>query len=183
MEMGIMKALKVVKPADDSVQLKPPFKRAAEIERLIEFYFDQPIGTITPYRRIGEIIGEDPQGKGRSILYRARLILIRDYQIVIDVITNVGTQRLSDTEIVQTSTGDISKLRRATQRYSRKLGCAKPDRVAQELRSRYLANISLLGAIQLAISLPAVRQVADRALQAGARINPGQLFEVLSRMK
>jgi hypothetical protein len=182
MEMG-MKALKVVKPAEDSVRLKPPFKRAAEIERLIEFYFDQPIGAITSYAAIREIIGEDPQGKGRSILYRARLILIRDYQIVIDVITNVGTQRLSDTEIVQTSTGDISKLRRASMRYGRKLGCAKPDRVTQELRNRYMTNISLLGAIQLASSLPAIRQVEDRALQAGARINPGELFQVLSRMK
>lgn len=172
--------LKIAQP-EDLKAVKPPFKRAAEVAALVEFFFDQAQGTITTYRQIKEIINEDPQGpKGHSILYRARQILVREYRIVVDVIPNVGAQRLSDLEIVETSDSGIGKIRRGTERESLKLACANIDILSQEIRTKFFANISLFGALKLATSIGGRRIIEEQAEKAASFINPGRIFKSLS---
>jgi hypothetical protein len=129
-------------------------------------------GEIVPYPELAEIIGRDVQrGKGYSSALSARNMLLNESpRIVIEAVAKEGLKRLTDHECAMIGPSVINGIRRKVRKGAKKLAAVQNfDGLTREEKVAHNTGLSMLGAIQQAVSAKAVGRIekeVERAVQA-----------------
>jgi len=125
----------------------PDFQLSADTRFLMQRLRSLPIGGTITYEALGQEIGRKVHG-GLPALGSARRILLRDDNMVFDVIMGEGLKRLNDVEIVGTSHRTAKKIKRAAQRGVRTLTAVGDfSALPREAQMRHTAAVSVFGVI------------------------------------
>jgi hypothetical protein len=137
------------------------FQCSIETKWLIDRGRRLQVGEVVTYEELSKLIGIDVREEGRGALRSARNILLRDEQIVLDSVPNVGLKRSSDSEIVQSAGAVFSKLRRGAQRGVQRLtAVADFDRLSDADKLAHNASVSALAVIKLMGKPKSVERIA-----------------------
>jgi hypothetical protein len=121
------------------------FRRGFDVQTLVDTLAKLPIGgTLSVEELAGQLRLDKNSGKFRAALASARRIVQTEARIV--VACEHGTlTRLDDSGIVQVATGSIQRIRRASVRSLKKLGCADYDKLDNAAKAKHDAAASHLG--------------------------------------
>ena len=121
------------------------FRRGYDVQTLVDILAKVPIGgTLSVEELAGQLRLDKNSGKFRAALASARRIVQTEARIV--VACEHGTlTRLNDSGIVQVATGAIQRIRRASVRSLKKLGCADYDKLDNAAKAKHDAAASHLG--------------------------------------
>jgi hypothetical protein len=128
------------------------FQCSIETKWLIDRGRRLQVGEVVTYEELSKLIGIDVREEGRGALRSARNILLRDEQIVLDSVPNVGLKRSSDSEIVQ-SAGAQRGVQRLT-------AVADFDRLSDADKLAHNASVSALAVIKLMGKPKSVERIA-----------------------
>lgn len=154
------------------------FQASAEAQAITKLLAGVEVGGKVTYEEIITAAGakiEDGIEPVRSFLYTAQRHLQREKNIIFDVITGVGIQRLADGQIVSKSKAKMDNVRRHAHRAAKTLACADLEKLTPSQKNEALCLQSQMGAVQLAASLKAQHQIQQK-LEQGKRLEVGNII-------
>jgi hypothetical protein len=123
------------------------FQLSADTRFLMQKLRSLQIGDTITYKDLATEIGKPVTG-ALPALASARRILLRDENMVFDIVRGDGLKRLNDVEIVGTSHRTAKKIKRAAQRGVRTLtAVADFSALPREAQMRHTAAVSVFGVI------------------------------------
>lgn len=126
---------------------RPTFQLSADARFLIQRLQKVAVGETVSYRDLLEVTGRKTPNEIRGALGTARRILEREHR-VFGAIRGYGLKRLSDTEVVATSTATARKIRNAARRGVKTLeAVADFSSLPRSDQMRHSASVSVLGAV------------------------------------
>lgn len=147
---------------------KPAFQMSADARFLIQRLQKLAVGETVTYRDLLDATGRSSLQEIRSALRTARRALEREHKAFGTVI-GFGLKRLSDPEVVATSSATARKIRGAARRGVRTLeAVADFSSLPRPDQMRHSASMSIFGAIASLTSetkIARVEQFVDRDLQ------------------
>lgn len=140
-----------------------------DVAKLYEHLSGCAIGEITPYEQLSQLLGYGIRGKP-YILQQARRRLQDDLRYVFATITNVGVQRMTDVEIVNTGSRSVVQIRDRAHRAAKTLACVQDfDAMPNDQKLAHNTSLSILGALSMALGPECIKRVeaaTGKALQA-----------------
>jgi hypothetical protein len=97
------------------------YSQSLETQQLVKVLADKAHDPLFTYEEIEKASGVDPR-KSQAALASARRIVLRDHGIVFVTVRKVGIKRATDSEIVDGSSSDLSRIRNTSRRALKKLG-------------------------------------------------------------
>jgi hypothetical protein len=156
---------------------RPNFVLSAETQAIIRRLETAEVGRTITYQELCLACGSDPlRGPDpiRGSLETARRRLQRTKNYVFAPVTGIGLQRLSDSQVVPCVKRKLEGLRRGARRAAQTLACADFEKLSPTQQTDARTLQAQTGAIQLASSLQAERQIEQRIIQ-GHRLEVGNI--------
>lgn len=123
------------------------------------------VGDIITYATMSELIGRNIQDR-RWFLTTALNSLLNElppHRKVFSAIENIGVKRLSDEEIVaSSSTRYTKKLRRASRKEAKRIAAVEVDNLSRENQTALFTAQSLIGAISTVTKSSMVERIATK---------------------
>ncbi len=138
------------------------------------------VNELVPYSELKEIIQRDPQRAGYSLVGTARRMLIRQDQILFEVIAGKGLRRMEDVAIVGVGAHAVKRIHRAARVGVRRMSCADYPKLPSKDKIKFNVNASLLGALDMMSrdrAFAVVREKAAQAKETLSKSNTLQLFQ------
>ena len=128
------------------------------------------VGEVCSYEQLKKAIDCDPQGDGYGYVKSARERLERELECVFEAIPNEGIKRSTAREVINRGGRDIAHIRRSVNRGFRRQSTLVPiadsEDLTQEERTKFFAQVSLLGAMRLATKPRVVDQLEKAVVSA-----------------
>lgn len=140
-----------------------------DVAKLYERLAGCAIGEVMSYGHLSEMLGYGIRDKP-YILQQARRRLQDDLRYVFATIANVGIQRMTDAEIVNTGSRSVVQIRERAHRAAKTLACVQDfDAMTNEQKLAHNTSLSILGALSIALEPERIKRVESatgKALQA-----------------
>lgn len=152
---------------DNLQEVKPPFRRSAEAEKVFALLEKGAIGNIVNYERLRDLVDEDPQiGSGYAIIKGVRDRLVRELGHVWFVLPGIGLKRANPDEVVELADAGIESLRRRNQRNGMLIKTIDPDQLEGEARAEFNFLSSIIGTLGLFFGRKERRQLKQETVSA-----------------
>jgi hypothetical protein len=154
-------------PKKESVRVRPPYKASAERQLLVEAMLKVEIGQELSYQKIGELIGEVPQGaRGQAIIQAAKKHLRDEHKRLFSTIRNIGLKRLSNGESLDHAQVTLTaRVRSRVKAGTRELQCVIAAKLPSDERITY-DLVSAFARTSLALLSDDSWKLARQALEA-----------------
>ena len=154
------------------------FQASAEAQAITKLLTNMEIGQRKTDEEIILATGhsvEDGIETVRQFLYTALRHLQREKNMIFDVITGVGIQRLADGQIISKSKAKMDNVRRQAHRAAKTLACADFNNLTPTQKNEATCLQAQMGAVELAASLKAQHQIQQKVEQ-GKRLEVGNII-------
>jgi hypothetical protein len=126
---------------------QPSFEMSASTRLLIQRLRMVKVGDTLTYSDMSVVVSEKISGAS-GCLQTARRHLLKEENIVFDVVRGVGMTRLSDTDIVRASDKDVDGIRRKAKKSCRKLSAIRDyAAMPRDQQLAHTARMSMLVAV------------------------------------
>jgi hypothetical protein len=120
---------------------------SAEASLLIDRLRNLEVNEVVGYNDLSKIVGAKVDGSYGPLI-RAKVRVLHDDGIVIDTVCKVGVKRLADDDVVLgVAERDRDRIRRTARRGLQKQEVVKYDRLSNENKLRWNANVSYQGIV------------------------------------
>lgn len=140
---------------------------SADSQLLYKRFVDVQPDQVVTYDELSSIIHSDVRKDGRGALYSAKNRALRDNQIVLEAVRNVGLKRLNDISIA-TNVGPscLRKIRSTARSGKRKLVSVQDfEALPNAAKLTHNTHLSFLGAIDLMSKHHKIRKLEQQAKQ------------------
>lgn len=155
------------------------FRLSPETNAVVKRLEGLQFGETVTYEELSHMVGGDIQSKKRHHLASAQRLLLMQRQMVFGVIRDQGVKRLSDSEIVLDGRGYVDKIKRASRKGARTLGCvADYERMPADMKLQHNTALSVLGAVSMFTKPTGVKKIAERVTAVNSRLLVDQTLEL-----
>lgn len=109
------------------------------------------------YGRLSQIVGKEVRGSFPA-LQSARRGLVKD-GFIFSPVRGEGIRRLTDNEVVDAASGDITRMRRHARRAGLRLSTVEVDKLTPEKQVAFTAKASIIGAVSALTTEKAIAKV------------------------
>lgn len=159
----------------------PSFQLSADTRLLIQELRKCQVGATISYAQLSSAVGRDISG-ATGALHSARKRLLRDEQIVFDVVRGEALKRLSDVEIVGTSNSFARRMRRVAQRGVETLTAIGDfSALPRETQMRHTAAVSVFGVVAEMTKEKSIHKVEKAAENVRGELPISQTLEAFRK--
>ena len=155
------------------------FRLSPETNAIVRRLEGLQVGETVNYQELSGMVGGDIQTKKRHHLHSAQRFLLGQRQMVFGAIRDQGVKRLSDTEIVMDGRGYVEKIKRASRKGARTLGCvADYERMPEDMKLQHNTALSVLGAVSMFTKPAGVKKISEHVAAVNSRLLVDQTLEL-----
>lgn len=153
-----------------------------EAQELIKRMLEAEVGDIIPYDELNELCMGDVRNGKAWALNTARRNVLRDYQMVFQVVRGVGIKRANDGEIIDEAGQGLTRIHRRIGRDMQKLmAVAEYDKLPPAKKVQFNARISQLGALYLITKTSTAKRIEGRVLEADKKLSLPETLEIFKK--
>lgn len=154
------------------------FIKSADTKIIESVLSEANVGDIVTYETLSRAIGRDVRKHAFSSLSSARRGVFKERQFVFQVIDNVGLQRLDDSGIVKSSSGDVQRMRRTARKALGKLAVVKFEKLNDTEKRDHISASAQIGAIEHFTSIKARHKIEKHVDGSKANIPIGETLKL-----
>jgi hypothetical protein len=140
---------------------RPNFQASVETRQIYDMLSAAAVGEIVSYSALSAAIGADVRKTATPAMHSARRMLIRDARMVFDAVRGVGLQRLTDSEITNSGSRYLRRVRSTSRRERRRMEVVNYSGLNDSDRLRYNAHMATLNVHELFSGRKAQGRIAE----------------------
>ena len=141
-----------------------------ESQLLIDYLSKVSTKRLVTYGQLSKLVGFEVSG-GTSQLQTAKRNLIRDYDMVFDVVRGKGVVLMTDKEVIDSTPRDFEKVRRTLNRSKKKIAVVNYDKLTHSYKQRWNVMATNLATLYHFTKKKTLTQITERVKEADDKLS------------